>query len=156
MEPVGICSTKSGVGATAPQRPQGQLTGKLKANELSSSGESFEPANRRPAPNDGYAPLSASASAVTCKQVATYSPQLGTLEGAGTYADLLARPVAPSQPIGPLNPTAMGSDYSELAVSLDPVNRRMSNDMSEPLSGKPDGTPSRSGGQHLFTSRRAS
>jgi len=54
----------SGGGARAPQRPSGQLTGKRKANEVASSGESFEPANRRPAPSEGSAPLPASASAV--------------------------------------------------------------------------------------------
>jgi len=34
----------------------------------------------------------------------------------------------------------MDSDPSESAVSTETFNRRMSNDMSGPLSGKPDGT----------------
>ena len=37
--------------------------------------------------------------------------------------------IAPSQPSGPLKPTAMGPDSSEPAVSPETANRRMSNDM---------------------------
>jgi hypothetical protein len=116
----GSRSTASLVGARASQRSSSQLAGKRKANELGSSGGSFEPANRRPAPGDGSAPLPASAS-VTGEQAANCSRQLGPPEGGATYAAVLAGPIAPLQPSGSLN------------------NRRMS-DMSGPLSGKPDGT----------------
>jgi hypothetical protein len=52
------------------QRSSSQLAGKRKPNELASSVESFEPANRRPAPADGSALLPASASAVRGEQAA--------------------------------------------------------------------------------------
>jgi len=52
----------------------------------------------------------------------------------------LAGSVAPLQPSGPLKPTAMDSDPSESVVSTETVNRRMSSDISGPLSDKPDGT----------------
>jgi hypothetical protein len=83
-EPVGQArsrSTAPGGGAGDPQRPTGQLAGKRKANELASSGESSEPANRRPAPYDGPAPLPASAPAVTGEHAASCSRQLGPPEG---------------------------------------------------------------------------
>jgi hypothetical protein len=55
--PVGSRGTTSVDGAGASQRTSRQLAGKRKANELVSSGEFFDPANRRPAPDDGSAPL---------------------------------------------------------------------------------------------------
>jgi len=56
-----------------------------------------------------------------------------------TYAVALAGPVAPNQPSGSLNPTAMDSGMSEPTVSTETANRRMSSDMSGPLSDMPDG-----------------
>jgi hypothetical protein len=56
------------------------------------------------------------------------------------YAAVLAGDVTPQEPSGPLKPTAMDSDPSESAVSAETANRRVSSDMSEPLSSKPDGT----------------
>jgi hypothetical protein len=53
---------------------------------------------------------------------------------------VLVGPVAPSQPSGPLKPTAMGLDLSEPAVSSETANRRFSSDMSGPLSGMLVGT----------------
>jgi hypothetical protein len=47
-----------------------------KTNELESSGVSFEPANRHPAPGKESAPLLASASAITGEQAATCNRQL--------------------------------------------------------------------------------
>jgi hypothetical protein len=55
------------------------------------------------------------------------------------YAAALAGPVVPSQPSGSLKPTAMDSDMTEPAVSSETANRRMSSDMSGPLSDMPDG-----------------
>jgi len=56
------------------------------------------------------------------------------------YAAVLAGSITPLQPSGSLKPTAMDSDPSEPTVSPKAANRRMSNDMSGPLSNKPDGT----------------
>jgi hypothetical protein len=134
--PAGIRSTISASGARAPRRLQSLLAGKRKANELASSGDSSEPANRRPAPGAGSAPLPA----VTGEHAASSSRHLVSPEGGETYAAVLAGSAAPHQPSGPLKPTAMDSDTSESAVSSETVNRRMSSDMSGPLSDKPDGT----------------
>jgi hypothetical protein len=60
--------------------------------------------------------------------------------GRGDVCTILAGHVAPHQPSGSLKPTAMDSDPSEPAASSESANRRMSNDMSGPLSDKPDGT----------------
>jgi hypothetical protein len=138
--PAGSRSTARWRGAGAPQRSTGQIAGKRKANELASLGDSSESATRRPAPSEGSAPLPASAPAVTGEQAASCSRQLGPPEGAATYAAVLAGPVAPFLPSGSLKPTAMDSDLSESAVSTETVNRRMSSDMSGPLSDMPDGT----------------
>ena len=56
------------------------------------------------------------------------------------YAAVLTGSITPLQPSGSLKPTAMDSDPSEPTVSPKAANRRMSNDMSGPLSDKPDGT----------------
>ena len=121
-----------------PLVPAGSRS-KSKANELASSGDSSEPANRRPAPIAGSAPLSAS-SAVTGEQAATCSRQLGPPEGGVTYTAALGWPSPLFQPGGLLKPTAMDSDPSEPAVSSETVNRRMYSDMSGPLSDTPVGT----------------
>jgi hypothetical protein len=58
--PAGIRRTTLGSGTKVPQRVSSQLfAGKRKANVLASSGESTEPANRRPATGAGSAPLPA-------------------------------------------------------------------------------------------------
>jgi hypothetical protein len=138
--PAGSRSTAPRGGVGVPQRSSRQLAGNRKPNELSSSGDSSEPANRRPAPSEGSAPLPASASTVTGELAASCSWQLGPPEGGATYAAVLAGPVAPFQPSGSLKPIAMDSELSESAVSPETVNMRMSSDMSGPLSDMPDGT----------------
>jgi hypothetical protein len=60
-----------------------------------------------------------------------------------TYAAVLDGTVAPFQPSGTLKPTAMNSDPSKSAVSPETTNRRMSGDMSGPLSDRPNGTTNR-------------
>jgi len=135
--PVRIHSTISTSGPRARQR---LLAGKCKANELASSGDSSEPAIRRPAPDAGSASLPAKSSEATGEHAASCSRHLVSPEGRATYAALLAWSAAPHQPSGSLKPTAMDSDPSESAVSTETVNRRMSSDMSGPLSDKPDGT----------------
>jgi hypothetical protein len=113
--------------------------GKRKANEQPSSGDSSETANRRPAPGAASAPLLAT-STVTSVKAAVGSRQLVYPEGGVTYAAAPAESVAPIQPSWSLKPTAMGSALSEPAVSSEKTNRRMSEDMSVPLSDKPDST----------------
>jgi hypothetical protein len=109
-------STTSGGVARASQRPCIQLAGKRKANELASSGDSSEQANRRPAPGVRSAPLPTIAS-VTGEEPAVGNREHGPPEGGVTYADVLAGPVSPFQPSESLKLTAMGSDPFETAVS---------------------------------------
>jgi len=135
--PAGERSTTSGSGTRASQ----QLAGKRKANELASSGDSMESANRPPAPGAGAMPLSATSTA-TGEQAAAGNRQAGPSGGRAMYAAVLVRPAAPSQPSGPLKPRAKDSDPSEPGVSMETTNRRMSSDMSGHLSGRPDATTS--------------
>jgi hypothetical protein len=118
LVPAGIRRTISASGARAPRRLPSLLTGKRKANQLASSGDSSEPANRRPAPGAGSAPLPA----VTGEHAASSSRHLVSPEGGETYAAVLAGSAAPHQPSGPLKPTTMDSDPSESAVSSETVN----------------------------------
>jgi septal ring-binding cell division protein DamX len=74
------------------------------------------------------------------EQAATGGQQLGSAEGGMTYAAVVAVPVALHKPSGPLTPTAKGSNPSEPAASSESAPRRISSDMSGPLSGTPDGT----------------
>ena len=135
--PVGMRSTISTSGARGPQSLQ---AGKRNANELASSVDSSEPAIRRPAHDAGSSPLPANSSEVAREHAASCSRHFVSPEGGETYVAVLAGRAAPHQASGPLKPTAMDSDPSESAVSNETVNRRMSSDMSGPLSGKPDGT----------------
>jgi len=79
-------------------------------------------------------------SSVTGELAFVRSRQLGPAERRVTYVAVLNEPAATSQPSGSLTPTAMDSDLSERAVCSETVNRRMSGDMSGPLSDKPDRT----------------
>jgi len=127
--------TTTGSGSRVSQ----QLAGKRKTNELASSGDSSEPANRRQATGAGSMPVPAT-TIVTGEQAAASSRQPGPCGVGATYAAVLAANAAPSQPSGTLKPTAMDSEPSESGVSMETSTRRMSNDMSGPLSGMPDGT----------------
>jgi hypothetical protein len=73
--PTGSRST-SGSGVRAAQRPSSQLAGKRKANELTSSGNSMEPANINPARGVGSAPLPSNSS-VTGEKASVGSRQPG-------------------------------------------------------------------------------
>ena len=128
-------------GTTTGSGRRTELAGKRKANELASSGGSVEPANRRPATGAGSTPLPVTTSA-TGEQAASNSRQHGSSGVEATYAAVLAANAAPSLPSGTLKPTAMDSEPSESGVSTETPNRRMSNDMSGPLSGMPNGTTS--------------
>jgi len=55
--PAGSRRTAPGGGSGAHQRTTGQLVCKRKSNELAGSGDSFELANRRPAPSQGHSRL---------------------------------------------------------------------------------------------------
>jgi len=124
--PAGKRSTTSSSGARDSQK----LVGKHKANEVACSGESMEPANRRPAPGAGSVPLPANLS-VTGEQAAVGSRQPGPSGGGATYTAVLAGPIAPSKTSGTLKPTTMDSDPSESGVS------------PGPLRSMPDGTISK-------------
>jgi len=77
----------------ASDHPSILNAGKRKANELVNWGRSTEPANRRPAPGAGCAPLPAFIS-VTGEQAVLGSRQLGQPEGRMMYAAALAGLVA--------------------------------------------------------------
>ena len=57
-----------------------------------------------------------------------------------TYAAVLDGSFTPFKTSEPLKPTAMDSAPFESPDPTETVNRRMSSDMSGPLSDKPDGT----------------
>jgi hypothetical protein len=59
LVPAGGCTTTSRSGTRAPERPSSQFVAKHKANELASSGNLMEPANRRLSHGTGSAPLPA-------------------------------------------------------------------------------------------------
>jgi len=141
--PAGSRSTAPRGWAGGSQRPSGQISGKRKENELANSGDSSEPANRRPAPSEGSAPLPASAPAVTGEQAASFSRQICPPEVGVTYSAVLAGTVAPFQPSGTIKPTATDSEPSESAVSPEIVKKRMSVDMSGSLSDMPNGATNR-------------
>jgi hypothetical protein len=115
MVPAGGRSTTSGGEPRAAQRPPSLLAGKRKANELANSGDSPEPATRRPAPGPGSALLPGILPA-TGKLAAVGSQQLGPPERGATYASVLVGHVAPLQASGSLKPTAMGSDLCDSAA----------------------------------------
>jgi len=98
----GMRSTTFGNGSRASQ----QLAGKRKANELASSVDSTEPANRRQATGAVSRTLPAT-TIVTGEQAAASSRQPGSTGVGATYAAVLAANAAPSQPSGTLKPTAM-------------------------------------------------
>jgi len=107
-------STTNGSGSRASQ----QLRGKRKANELASSGDSREPANRRPATGAGSVPLPAT-TPIMGEQAAASSRQPGPSGVRATYADVLAANAALYQPSGTLKTTAMDSEPSEYGVSME-------------------------------------
>ena len=63
-----------------------------------------------------------------------------TIRDGATYEAVLAGPIAPSQPSGPMKLTAIDSYPSESGVSSETINRRICSDISRPLSDMPDGT----------------
>jgi hypothetical protein len=95
----GSHSTAHGGGPKASS----QLAGKRKANELISSGDSMEPANRRPAPDTGSAPVLAF-SPVTGEQAATGSWQLGPSEEGQCMRPYWPEPSPRSSQVGHSSP----------------------------------------------------
>jgi hypothetical protein len=103
---------------------------KRKADELTDSVCSSEPASRRPAA-DVESVLTAD------EQAASSGRQLGPPEGAATNAAVAAGPVAPQQPGGQLKPPAKGLDSFKPADSSESALGRTSNDVSGPLCSMP-------------------
>jgi len=99
----------------------------------------MQPAFRRPAPS-AWSVLLPAPSTVTGEQAAAGSQQFGPSGVGAKYADILAGPVAPSQPSGSLKHTAMDLDQYEPGVSRETINRPMSSVMSGTLSSMTDGT----------------
>ena len=114
----GSHGTTSGGGTKALHRPPIQFAGNRKANELASSGDSSELANRRPAPGAGSTPLPTN-STVMGEQAAACTQQLVSPQEGVTYAAVLARSVTLLQTSGSLKPTVMDSDPPEPSVSPD-------------------------------------
>ena len=112
--PVGIHSTISTIG---PRVPQCLLAGRRKAKELTSSGDSSEPATRRPAPDAGSAPLPANLSEATGEHAASCCRHLVSPEGWEMYATVYAGFAAPHQPSGPSSPQAW------IQTRLNPLSR---------------------------------
>jgi hypothetical protein len=113
---------------------------KRKATDLAFSADSSEPATRRPTTGAGQTPLEQHSSDATGEQVASGDRHLKSPEGGMTCAAVVAAPVAPQKQSGPLKLIANGLDSSEPVVSSETATRRMSSDMSGPLSGTPIGT----------------
>ena len=105
-------------------------TSKRKASQLGLD-SSGEPATRRPAPEHASG-SSSCASTSTEGQVAQSSQE----PQRPAYASVAARRAALSLSV-PLKPTAMEWELSDSAASLETAKRRMSQDMSGPLSGTP-------------------
>ena len=97
--PVGSRSTCG----RAARRPPSQLASKRKANELVSSGDSMEPANRRPASGSESAPLPVNSS-VTSEQAAVGSRQPGSSGGRATYTRYCPCPSPRLGKVGRSNP----------------------------------------------------
>jgi hypothetical protein len=103
-----------------------QLTAsKRKANELSSSGCSPEPASHFPAPGNQF-DLGPEAQDTTGELAATSSRKLSMSEGGLPYATVVTSYASPQQPSGTHKPPAMGSDHSEPAASYEAAHRRVS------------------------------
>jgi hypothetical protein len=127
-------------GSVSSHRSQHARAGRRGPAELTVSGDSSEPAAKWPALDLGSVPPPARSSRATSEQAAISGRQLVSPEGGATYAADAAAAVAatnaaPQHPSGPLMPTAKGSDPSEPAVSHETADRRMSFDISGPLSG---------------------
>ena len=139
-------------GGPRSQRPPSRQAGKRKANELANSGESMEPAIRRPAPDAGSTPIPPTGE----EQEANSSRQLAPHEGGSTYAAVLAGSAAPTRPSGTLKPTAMDSDPSESAVSTDSNQAHVLRHVRASERHASLHHLHHQGGHHLCHSRRAS
>jgi hypothetical protein len=113
-----------------------QKAGKRKASDLAGSGGCPESAGRRLAPDAGSVLLSANSLLVTGEQASSGGRHLVSPEGRAIAATSVTFATAAPQKLnGPLMPTNKVSDPSELAVSHGTATRRMSSDMSRPMSG---------------------
>ena len=115
---------------SCPRKASQPTTGKRKA-ESSSSGGLTTRAAKRPAPDP---PGTSGEPTPQC------SRQQAAMEGKPAFAAVVVGRTNPQQPSGQPKPIATGSDSSEPATSHEAANRRMSVDMSGPLSRMPAGT----------------
>jgi hypothetical protein len=127
-------SRSTGSGAKAPQRSSSQLAGKRKANELARSGDSTEPANRRPGPGAGFAALPAISSVAsrTCLQKAHSSVSAASaLDTRSVTADTRLGASRVGAPTSPMDALHRGNSLS--AVVAGETTRRTTGAV---LSGK--------------------
>jgi hypothetical protein len=113
-----------------PRKVSQPTTGKRKAESSSSDGLTT-PVARRPAPDP---PGTSGEPTPQCNR------QQAAMEGKPAFAAVVVGRTNPQQPSGQPKPIATGSDSSEPATSHEAANRRMSVDMSGPLSRMPAGT----------------
>jgi hypothetical protein len=125
---------------SASHRSQHLLAGGRGPAELTVSGDSSEPAAKRPSPDLGSVQPLELSSRATGEQAAISGRQLVSPRGRGDIRGRSGRNCLPQQPSGPLKPIAKATDPSEPAVSHETAVRRMSLDMSVPMSGMPVGT----------------
>jgi hypothetical protein len=137
--PAGSRSTTSGGGARAPPTSIESVQGQAQCQRAGKLGRLVWAREQAPSTRRW---VRASSRHLFSHEPTSFCwhPATRASEGGVKYAAVLAGSVAPFQPRGSLKPTAMGSDKSEPAVSTETANRRMSSDMSESLSDKPDGT----------------
>ena len=131
-------STTSGCWPRAPQRQSGHLASKREANDMASSGDSFDCVNRRPAPVAGFTALPAKFT-VAGKQASDCSRQLVPPGGVVRYADFWPGPSPHFSQVG------RSSLQPWIRTYLNPLcrptaNRRMPSDRSGPLIDNPEGT----------------
>jgi hypothetical protein len=114
----------------SPRKTSQPTTGKRMDEETSSSDGLTTQATRRPAPDP---PGTFGEPTPEC------SRQQAAIDGKPAYAAVVAGRTNPQQPNGQLYPIATGLESSEQSASPEAANRRMSVDMSGPLSSVPAG-----------------
>jgi hypothetical protein len=134
-----IASTGGDVGE-APTFLEQPNVSVRKAEELSSTDCTDEPANRRPAPRHLFKEVP-EVQGTTGETAAQSSRQLGFAEGRLASVTVVAGAASLQKPSRPHKSTANGSASAELAALPEAAIRRMSfEDMSGLLCGMPDGT----------------
>jgi hypothetical protein len=112
----------------------------LESTELACSSVSSGPATRCVASCAWSAPQQLQSQDATGEQAAPGGRQLRLPDGGMTCAAVTAAHIVPYLPSGPFKATATGSDPSDPAVISNAAPKRMSSDISVPLSGTPQCT----------------